>query len=740
MDDINEDFEYIVGAMLTDAVSYIDEEISPARAEAMRFYRGDLFGDEEDGRSKVVSRDVHDVIQSVLPSIQRTFFGGEKMVEFAPRGPEDVQAAEQATDYVNFVLDQDNDWFNEFRSGSIDALLHGDGFLKSWYEDEESVKVQQFTGLSEDDLVVLASEQGELEVGQTPDGFYDAILRRTENEKRFRVMAIPPEQFLVDRRATCFDDAEIFAHRTHLTVNELVDMGYDREEMRELTGDNELTTNSELIERQPYNTITNGESVNEDMRRVLYCEAYTKYDLDGDGIAELLKVCTGGPGYKILNVEPVDCIPFAKLSMSPNPHAFFGEGMYDRLSDIQRINSQVMRLTLDSLAQTIFPRMGVVEGDGNIEDVLNNEVGAIIRMRSANGVIPMAQPFSGQQAFPVLDYMRQVREQRTGISGASMGVNADMLTNATREAVNATIQAGQGQIELICRNFANGLKRLYGIMLGLMVANQDKPRMIRLRNEFVPVDPRPWNAKMDVSVNVALSAGTVEQRMAMLQYQWEKQSEAYSALGPNNGVVSLGQIRNTMAKVVEMAGFKDASQFWSPVPIDYDMPQQDPEQDPNAQAATALAEAEQMKAQLQFQSSQMKAEMDLASKREKMQSDNQIASYKLQQEEQRIELQRAQLELDMAVQQAKLEQQRAKDALEQLKLILSARQTQGEQQQSSDMMAQAVMALGQMIGGISEGQHEMAESISQPKQVVRDESGRIVGVVPMQREMDEEND
>lgn len=731
---MDEDFEYTIGAMLTDAVSYIDEEISPSRAEAMRYYRGDLFGDEEDGRSKVVSRDVHDVIQSVLPSIQRTFFGGEKMVEFAPRGPEDMPAAEQATDYVNFVLDQDNDWYNEFRSGTVDALLNGDGFFRVWYEDEEAVKVHQFTGLTEESLTVLASEEGELEVGQTPDGFYDAILRRTVEEKRFRVAAIPPEQFLVDRRATCFEDAEIIAHRNHLTVNELVDMGYDREEMRELTGDNELTTNAELIERQPYNTITNGESVNEDMRRVLYCEAYTKYDLDNDGYAELLKVCTGGPGYKILNVEPVECIPFAKLSMSPNPHAFFSEGMFDRLSDIQRINSQVMRLTLDSLAQTIFPRMGVVEDDGNIEDVLNNEVGAIIRMRTPNGAFPMAQPFSGQQAFPVLDYMRQVREQRTGISGASMGVNADMLTNATREAVNATIQAGQGQIELICRNFANGLKRLYGIMLGLMVAHQDQPRMIRLRNEFIPIDPRPWNAKMDVSVNVALSAGTVEQRMAMLQYQWEKQSETYSALGPNNGVVTLGQIRNTMAKIVEMSGFKDADQFWSPVPMDYDMPQQDAQEDPNAAATKALAEAEQMKAQLQFQSAQMKAEMDLASKREKMQSDNQIAGYKLQQEEQRLDLQRAKLELDAAVAEAKLEQQRAKDALEQLKVILTARQGQGEQQQSSDMMAQAVMALGQMIGGVSAGQGEMAEAMSAPKQVIRDETGRIVGVQTVQEE------
>jgi ribosomal protein S30 len=726
MAEITEDFEYTLGAMLNDAVSYIDEEISPSRASAMRYYRGDLFGDEQDGRSKVVSRDVHDVIQSVLPSIKRTFFGGEKMVEFMPRMPNDTPAAEQATDYVNWIL-EDSDWYNEFNSIAVDALLHGDGFGKAVYSEEEEVSIKQFTGLGEEELMLLASEDGELQVGQREDGTYDAILKKKEREQEFCVKAIPPEQFLIDRRATCFEDAEIVAHRCHLTVNELVEMGYDRTEMREYTGDNELTTNAEIIERQPYNTITNGESVNEDMRRVLYVEAYTKYDMDGDGIAELVKVCTAGPGYKILKIEPVDDCPFFKLSMSPNPHAFFSEGMFDRLSDIQRINSQVMRLTLDSLAQTIFPRMGVVEGDGNIEDVLNNEVGAIIRMRTPNGVIPMAQQFTGSSAFPVLDYMRQVKEQRTGISGASMGVNADMLTNATREAVNATIQAGQGQIEMICRNFASGLKRMYGILLELITTHQDKAKIIRLRDQFVPIDPTSWG-EMDVVVNASISSSTVQERMAMLQYQFEKQSEAYSALGPNNGIVTLGQIRNTMAKIAELSGFKDSSQFWLPVSNDYEMEQQDPAEDPNAKATEMLAQVEAYKADTIAQTSQMKAEMDLQAKREKMESDNMQAMMKLDMERQKLELDRAKLELEYQVQVTKAEQQRAKDALEAIKAIMTQREAGDQVMQQDNQMGSAIAMLGQLIGGVAAGQQEIAAGVTAPKQVVRDESGRIVGV------------
>lgn len=735
MADLPEDFQYTLAAMITDAVSFIDEEISPQRAKAIRYYRGDLFGDEQDGRSKVVSRDVHDTIQSLLPSIQRTFFGAEKMIEYAPRGPEDIQAAEQATDYANFVLEQDNDWYMEFFQSALDGLLHGDGILKVAFEEAEDVSVNQFTGLDEAGITILASEDGELEVGQQPDGSFDAVLKRKRKVQRFRVRSLPLEEFLIDRRATSFEDAEICAHRCHLTVNELIDMGYERDEVMELVGDNELTTNAETIERRPYKLENSAESVNESMRRVLYVEAYTRYDLDGDGIAERVKICCGGPGYNILRVEPYDYVPFAKLAMCPNPHTFFSEGMFDRLYDVQRINSQVLRLTLDSLALSVFPRAGVVEGDGNIEDVLNNEIGAVWRMKTADGIKLMVTPFAGQAAFPVLDYMRQVKEMRTGISGASMGMSPELLNNATKELAAATVQSGQGQIELICRHYANGLKRLYKLLLQMFVAHQDKPRMIRLRNEFVEIDPRPWNANMDVTINVALSAGTVQERMAMLQYQWEKQSEAYSALGPNNGVVSLGQIRNTASKIVELSGFKDASQFWSPVPLDYDVPPQDPQADPNAQATQALAQAEQMKAQLQFQSQQMKAELELMSKREKLQADQQAALAKLAVEEQKLALQRQQLVVDLELQRAKLMQQMAKDERDAAMALIQETekgQHETQEQQKGDAMAQAIASLGQLIAQVQEGQHEVAEAVTAPKEVIRDETGRISGVRTIQ--------
>lgn len=125
-------------------------------------------------------------------------------------------------------------------------------------------------------------------------------------------------------------------------------------------------------------------------------------------------------------------------------------------------------------------------------------------------------PFVGQQAFPMLEYMDGIKEDRTGMSRASMGLNADAPQSSTKAAVSATISASQSRLELTTRILAEGMKKLFKQILQLTVANQDKARMIRSRNKWVQVDPRMWDATMDVSINVGLGNGDTEQKMAML--------------------------------------------------------------------------------------------------------------------------------------------------------------------------------------------------------------------------------
>ena len=236
----------------------------------------------------------------------------------------------------------------------------------------------------------------------------------------------------------------------------------------------------------------------------------------------------------------------------------------DTVADIQRIKSNIMRNTLDSLAMSIHPRMAITEGMVNIDDAMSTEVGSVIRQRQPGSVQMLSMPFVGREAFPVLQYMDELKEARTGISKASMGLDAGALQSSTASAVNATVAAAQQHIELIARIFAEtGMKQLYKIVLHLLTTHQDQPRMVRLTNEFVPIDPKAWNANMDVSVNIALGKGNDTERMMMLKQIGDMQKEAIMQMGPVNPLTDMSKLANTLKAMTEIAGFKDSSQFWS---------------------------------------------------------------------------------------------------------------------------------------------------------------------------------
>jgi hypothetical protein len=623
----------VVAAELTDAVNFIDLEIGNLRARATEYYFGDPFGDEEEGRSQVVSMDVRDTVQAILPSLMRIFFSSENVVQYVPRSAEDVAMAEQATDYVRYILNEDNNGFVLFHSIFKDALVRKTGVCKWWVDEREEVKAETYSGLDDAQLTLVLSQDGvemvdliSIEDPSAPPPIIDQLtgqqltptvmihdvkVKRKIITKRFRVESLAPEEFIVDRRARTLEDADIVAHRKLATVSELVAMGYSQEEVESNTGEDELDTNIERIARNPAQMMFGESANNPAQRRVLYTESYIRLDIDGDGIAELRKICTMGPSYKIVANDPADDIPFAYFCPDPEPHTLFGMSTADVTMDIQRIKSVILRNMLDSLAQAIHPRTGVVEGQVNLDDVLNNENGAIIRMRAPGMVQPFTTPFVGQQAFPMMEYMDQIKEARTGMSKASMGLNADALQSTTRLAVQATVQAAQQHIELIARVFSEiGMKRLFKGLLRLVTRHQDKPRVIRLRNQWVEVDPRGWDAAMDVSVNVGLGTGGIDEKMQFLQAIAGKQEQILQSLGPSNPIVTIGQYANTLTKLVEMAGYKDSTQFFNQLPADYTPPAPQPQPDPT-----------QALAQVQIQSIQadiQKKAAELALEREKM--------------------------------------------------------------------------------------------------------------------------
>ena len=700
MDDA--ELQAIITQDLTDAVSYVDSDLSPTRARGTEYYRGDPFGNEVEGNSKVVAMEVRDTVSAMLPSLMRVFFNSENVVEFAPRGPEDVQMAQQATDYANYVFQNDNNGFLTTYAIFKDALVRKCGIAKFFWEDEEKVRIEEYSGLDDQTLEMLMQEPGaEVKIVVSyPDPnidemqmttidpmtgqpvtmpapmIHDVQIKRITKDGRIRIMAVPPEELLLDRRARSFDDSSLIAHRQMATVADLIAMGYDQDEIEENLSTTDLDSNDEYLARQPLSTtFGTNDAANPMMRRALYIEAYSRVDFDGDGIAELRKVCCMGGGYKVVRNLPASYIPFADFTCDPEPHTSPLEAMsiFDITRDLQEIKSEILRNTLDSLAQSIHPRTAVVEGQVNIDDVLNNETGAIIRMRAPGMVQPLTTPFVGQAAFPMLEYMDQIKEDRTGMSKAAMGLNADALQSSTKAAVNATISASQGRIELTARILAEGMKKLFKGILFLTTTHQDKARMVRMRNEWVQIDPRYWDASMDANINIGLGNGDTNERLQGLMTILAKQEQILQQLGPQNPLVTPQQFSNTLRKIVELSGFKDASSYFQNIPADYVAPVQQPKATPEellaqVQAESIKADIQKKAAELELKRQQMMMDDDL--QRDKMAQDLYLKKYEI---ELKYKSQISTAEIDAAQnidreairQQAALAQQQAAQFIEQ---------------------------------------------------------------------------
>jgi hypothetical protein len=527
--------------------------------------------------------------------------------------------------------------------------------VKYWWDESVEVKAESFSLLDEQTMMFLTQdpnieisavreyplpgmeEQNAAQGIMTPPPMmYDVEIKRRITSGKVKIEALPPEEFLIDRRAKSIDEATFVGHRTMKTVSDLVAMGYDYDEMVEVAGNgNDFDNNDEYIARNPFAVISTANNGDPSSKSVLYIEGYLKVDFDGDGIAEMRRICTVGTGNKVMRNEIVDDRQFAAFCPDPEPHTFFGMCPADVVMDIQRIKSNVQRGILDSLAQAINPRTAIVEGQANMEDVLNTEVGAVIRMRAPGMVQPFTTPFVGQAAFPMLEYLDDIKQTRTGISKAASGLDADALQSTTKAAVSATVNAAHQHIEMIARIFAeNGLRKLFTGILKLVIENQDKARMIRLRNTFVPIDPRSWDANMDVIVNVGVGDGTMEDKIALLTQVAARQEQIIGQQGPSNPVVSVPQYTNTLTKMLQLAGIKDSQNYFAQLPVDWKAPEA-PEPKPTPEEMLAKVQADSIQADIEKKAAQLQLDrekmiMDDDRERDRIEQDGILRRYELE--------------------------------------------------------------------------------------------------------------
>lgn len=662
-------------AFVSDAQTYLEAELSPDRVKATKYYRGDLFGNEEKGRSQYVSTDVRDAILAVMPSLVRLFLptsGHVLEYQARPKSPDEIDRAvalaEQATEFVNeIVLDQDNDGFLELHAAFKDALVRKLGTIKFWWEDRsvyqaytaQRLDVLQYEQLVKDEDVEVTHVEETKATGQPT--FYTVDYKHWRKEGVATFRCVPPEEVLIARDARSRRDASFLAHQTEKTDSELLAMGVPQADLDEWGGASSEVRQSleEVARRGGVSHVT--KEPQPQLRKNLWIEAYPYLDVDGDGEAELVKLrCLGTSFHVIGEPEAISERPFAFFCPDPEPHVLVGQSFADRLMDLQLMKSSVVRAVADGLSQSLFPDTYYMEGVVSPQAMESTAMGKNIAVRDGlqpqQAIMEMKHEWAGQDGLAFVGYLDSVKTQRTGPLPATL--DPDSLQSTPEIGVKATVQAASDQLELIARVFAaTGMKQLGKGLLKLLVENQPRARLVRLRGQYVPVDPKAWDAEMDVAVHVAL--GTQE-KLGVLAATAQKQEQILQILGPANPLVSLDQLRHTYAQLLALQGVPDVAKYWKDLPPNWQPPPVPPQPDPNmvlAQAETVKAQAQLAKNQADFQLEQVKR----AQESQSMMTDGQLKAAELALKREEMHLvdarERDKAEADIAVKVAAMNAQ-----------------------------------------------------------------------------------
>ena len=566
-----------IEAEITDSLGYGDE-LSLQREKAMDYYYAMPFGNEVDGRSQFVDSTVMDTIEWIKPSLMRVFASGDDMVKFSPVGPEDVPMAQQATDYVNYVFTKMNPGWSILYAWFTDALLSKNGIVKVWWDEESTDEREEYFALTDDELNSLLSDEN-VEVlehtedileqdndmgGITAEPAHDITIKRTVVHGQVRVENVPPDEFLIARESKTIEESRFVCHRVKKTLSDLREMYGDIDPEDLSTGSQgdmgDFTT--ERSARYAFDGSSNfgfnTSETEEALQTYWLHENYLKTDYDGDGIAELRKVSLVGS--YVLENEAVDYIPFVSITPISIPHKFFGLSVADLVMDLQLIKSTLMRNLMDNAYNQNFGRYAVLEGQANLDDLLTQRPGGVVRVKSPNAIMPLATPPLESYSFDMLEYLDGVRESRAGVSKMSQGLDENVLkSHTTATAVNAITTAAQSRVELIARNFAEtGVRQLMRTIYNLLQRHQDIETVMELRGEWVQIRPFSWRPALDCTVSVGLGSGNRDQQLMHLSAMIQFASETMDG---GLRVVSQKNMYNMGAELIKNMGFQNVQDF-----------------------------------------------------------------------------------------------------------------------------------------------------------------------------------
>jgi len=667
-------YEQFIQALIRDSRDYEGSVLAPVRDKSQKYYYGLLpslnpdgspysdtliiqdpdatyeqilgYDQESANKSTYVSTDVRDAVMLMLPSLIRLFGSSQKPVFLNPRTPADVDAAEQQTNYINYVFWQDNPGFLILYGAFKDAMTVKTGFVKWWTDDHKEFKRKTFINVNPQQIQMLLSQdvtaqivhQGPLDPQM---GTYDEVTFRYQVDKPLiKVAGVPPEEMRLDRYARSFATSRIVGHQRVVAIDELVAMGYPRELCANFLQSQDIqnfTMESQLRNPGRYNSTRVGDGV-------LYGEWYIKVDADGDGHAELRYICTMGEDNEIVHDDYANRVKFAVFGVDPISHTIVGDSVADYVTDIQRIKTNMMRGVLDSLAESINPKTVVNELTTNIDDALNDDLGAVIRTRgNPNEAVSFSTtPFAGQQAMPVLEMLNDIFQRRTGLSDAAKGLDPKQLQSSTEIGVQAIINGQQERTELVARVLAEtGFKDLFLGLYNEIAESPNQRRTLRINGAWTDIDTGAFDASMGVEVNPTLGKGSDTIRMMTLQQIKADQQMIMQQFGVTNPVCGIQEYLNTISDMLDIANIKNVGRYFrTPDPQTLAAIAATPKE-PDPMAAAAKAQMEKVKsdtaqalADQQFK--QEKQDQDDAFRREKLAQETIYDAAKLKLEQEQI--------------------------------------------------------------------------------------------------------
>lgn len=764
----DEDLLDILNRKEQNAASYINGTLRAEREQALREYFREPYGTEDENWSTIVASDVSDTVEWILPALLKTFSSTDKAVSFEPTRQEDVAGSEQATDACNYVFFKQNNGFLILYTAFKDALTIKNSATMWRKETIETVSTVPFKNASEEMIAMLLQESEDSEIQEatpapvinpqtqqpemdlmtgTPVMGYSGRIKKTEKKTVIRVESFSPEDLLVDRDWTSplLADCPYVARMMRVTMTDIAAMGLkcDASELRSSdTTEYSTDSNSRLHTRNQADLNDKEDDTDDDAMAEGWLRIeFVLADRDGDGIAE--RLCVYRLKDKILKAEVTSHVPIATFSPILNTHRWDGMSMAEAVSDLQRLHTELLRQTLNNLYLTNNPRTKVLTDANwsplaNIDDLLDSRPGGVIRQRDVNAVTEQVTPFAAGASMPMLEYVKGMREDRTGVSRTSQGLNPDSMNNtATGRQIDQS--AAMQRIELIARIAAETLlKPIFQGILKLLTDGGMEKLAFRLRNEFVEYDPNEWRDSYDMTVNVGLGTGDTQQKAAQLMSIYQMQTAAMQF-----GLVTPKHLYHTSTKVIENAGFKDVDNFIQDPSKQPPQPPPPPPIEIQIAQMKAQNEAQKFQAEQQGDIQKFQAETQMAREIEQIKADAKLQETRAQlelqasndQRDAEREVMKAQMDAEIENQRLSFEKWKAElDARVKLRIAQIGNEQSGDELLAEvgdelamgklnpmDQLAQMHMQTLQAIG-------QLAQNMNAPKVIVRDANGKAIGV------------